>query len=149
MHHTNQNGGCTWVCFKLCESMCETARLITCRQTCIGSARSLMRACIPYTYTFLHAIQKPDHDVEGEFDPEHVDHALFDEIIWATIAARVPAFEQLKLKAAWSGLYEYSTLDQNSFMGRMPHCHNLQRFATALAGMGCSKALPQVKQWRR
>ena len=66
----------------------------------------------------------PDHDVE-EFNPEDVDHALFDEVIWPTIANRVPAFEQLKLKAAWSGLYEYSTLDQNAFIGRMPQVPDL------------------------
>jgi glycine/D-amino acid oxidase-like deaminating enzyme len=37
----------------------------------------------------------------------------------------VPAFEEIKVKASWSGLYEYSTLDQNAFMGRMPQVDNL------------------------
>jgi len=42
-----------------------------------------------------------------------------------TNTRRVPAFEELKLKAAWSGLYEYSTLDQNAFIGAMPEIPNL------------------------
>jgi FAD-dependent oxidoreductase domain-containing protein 1 len=37
----------------------------------------------------------------------------------------VPAFERLKLMSFWSGLYEFSTLDQNAFMGRMPQVPDL------------------------
>ena len=67
-----------------------------------------------------------DEDVDlSKFDSRDVDHSLFEEVIWPTLASRVPAFEEIKVKASWSGLYEYSTLDQNAFMGRMPQVDNL------------------------
>jgi len=37
----------------------------------------------------------------------------------------VPAFQAIKLKSWWAGLYEYSTLDQNAFIGAMPGLPNL------------------------
>jgi FAD-dependent oxidoreductase domain-containing protein 1 len=50
--------------------------------------------------------------------PLEPDHRLFDDIIWPALAARVPAFEALRIEAAWAGYYEYSTFDQNGFVGR-------------------------------
>ena len=55
---------------------------------------------------------------------EAIDHGLFDEVIWPTLAHRVPAFEALRATGAWAGYYEYNTFDQNGIVGRLPGCAN-------------------------
>ena len=65
-----------------------------------------------------------DPDVSLE-DLEDVDHELFEEAIWPSLAARIPAFEALRVQASWAGLYEYNTLDQNAVVGRHPDAQNL------------------------
>ncbi len=47
-----------------------------------------------------------DPDRDPDTDPLEPDHALFDDIVWPALAARVPAFETLKLQRAWAGFYE-------------------------------------------
>ena len=62
-------------------------------------------------------------------DPEEldltVDHALFGERAWPLLAARVPAFERLRLTGSWAGHYEYNTFDQNGLVGPHPELPNL------------------------
>lgn len=66
-----------------------------------------------------------DEECEDDDDLEHVDHHLFDDIIWPTLAHRVPAFNAIKVKSAWSGFYDYNTFDQNAIVGHHPHFTNL------------------------
>ena len=76
---------------------------------------------------FICGVSPPsdrDKDV-NQLDTQDVDHELFEGVIWPTLAARVPAFQEIKLKRWWAGLYEYSTLDQNAFIGAMPGLPNL------------------------
>jgi glycine/D-amino acid oxidase-like deaminating enzyme len=56
---------------------------------------------------------------------EIVDHHLFDDVVWPTLANRVPAFNELKVKSAWSGFYDYNVFDQNAIIGYHPHFTNL------------------------
>ena len=49
---------------------------------------------------------------------EDIDYNLFDEVIWPTLAHRIPEFSQIKLLNAWMGLYDYNTFDQNGIVGR-------------------------------
>jgi glycine/D-amino acid oxidase-like deaminating enzyme len=65
----------------------------------------------------------PDGGELHELD--EVDHGLFDEIVWPTLYARCEAFGALKVQSAWSGFYEYNTLDQNAIIGNHPHVPNL------------------------
>ena len=56
-----------------------------------------------------------------DFDhlPLEPDLGLFESHIWPVLAARVPAFEALRVERAWAGYYEYNTADQNGLVGQM------------------------------
>lgn len=71
----------------------------------------------------------PDADVDTAFSDDEsleiVDHHLFEETIWPTLAHRIPAFNELKVKSAWSGFYDYNRVDQNAIIGYHPSFTNL------------------------
>jgi sarcosine oxidase len=64
-----------------------------------------------------------------------VDYALFDDVVWPTLAHRIPAFEAVKLESAWAGLYAYNTMDQNAVLGPHPEITNFF-FANGFSGHG-------------
>jgi FAD-dependent oxidoreductase domain-containing protein 1 len=68
-----------------------------------------------------------------------VDHGLFDDVIWPTLARRVPAFEALRATGAWAGYYEYNTFDQNGIVGALPGCANAF-IACGFSGHGIQQA---------
>jgi glycine/D-amino acid oxidase-like deaminating enzyme len=51
---------------------------------------------------------------------DQIDHGLFDEFVWPRLAARVPAFEAVRVTGAWAGYYEFNTFDQNGLVGALP-----------------------------
>ncbi|MGF6931863.1 glycine/D-amino acid oxidase-like deaminating enzyme [Paraburkholderia sp. UCT70] len=66
---------------------------------------------------------------------DEVDHVLFDDVIWPTLANRVPQFEALRVQNCWSGYYEYNVLDQNAIIGHHPDIDNCI-FANGFSGHG-------------
>ena len=78
-----------------------------------------------------------------EADPDEppltVEDAMFEDIIWPVIAARVPAFETLKVASAWAGYYEFNLFDQNGVVGPHPAAPNVLH-ATGFSGHGMQHA---------
>jgi FAD-dependent oxidoreductase domain-containing protein 1 len=44
----------------------------------------------------------------------------FEEVVWPACASRIPAFEKLRLKREWAGLYDECELDGNMILGNWP-----------------------------
>jgi glycine/D-amino acid oxidase-like deaminating enzyme len=70
---------------------------------------------------------------------ETVDHGLFDDVLWPVLAARVPAFEALRVRAAWAGYYEMNTWDHNGLAGPLPGWRNAHA-ACGFSGHGMQQA---------
>jgi FAD-dependent oxidoreductase domain-containing protein 1 len=70
-----------------------------------------------------------------------IDHAQFDEQLWPTLAARIPALEALRVRSAWAGYYEMNTFDHNGLVGALPGVPNVFT-ACGFSGHGMQHALP-------
>ncbi|EYD77345.1 oxidoreductase, putative [Rubellimicrobium mesophilum DSM 19309] len=81
----------------------------------------------------------PDPDPAADPEDFHMDHAIWEEHIWPHLAARVPAFERLKVLHTWVGQYDYNTLDQNAVLGPSPEVPNFL-FANGFSGHGFQQA---------
>ncbi|XP_023246545.1 FAD-dependent oxidoreductase domain-containing protein 1 [Copidosoma floridanum] len=81
----------------------------------------------------------PEEHEEPATDNLDVDYEFFNNKIWPKLANRVPAFENLKVKSAWAGFYEYNTFDENGVIGYHPYHSNIL-FATGFSGHGIQKA---------
>lgn len=82
----------------------------------------------------------PPPDQDGDDLPlDEPDHAAFEAFVWPTLAARIPAFEALRLHRAWAGYYEMNGFDHNAIVGPHPACDNLI-FANGFSGHGLQQS---------
>ncbi len=76
---------------------------------------------------------------EDEPDPDEppltVEEEMFTERVWPVLAARVPAFERIRLASSWAGYYEMNLFDHNGIVGRHPALANVV-FAAGFSGHG-------------
>jgi sarcosine oxidase len=76
-------------------------------------------------------------------DPDTLDLDLdpdwFEERLWPGLAARVPAFETIKVRRAWAGHYAMNTFDANAILGPHPRIRNLH-FANGFSGHGLQQS---------
>ncbi|MDP6346716.1 MAG: FAD-binding oxidoreductase, partial [Alphaproteobacteria bacterium] len=78
-------------------------------------------------------------DQDPDCDDFELDYQLFDEVVWPTLAHRVPAFEAIKLSGAWAGLYDYNTFDQNAILGGHPDVAGIL-FCNGFSGHGIQQS---------
>ncbi|MGB5557717.1 MAG: FAD-binding oxidoreductase [Paracoccaceae bacterium] len=81
----------------------------------------------------------PDDDPAVAFDDFSMDHTIWEDKVWPAIAARVPAFERVKVINSWVGHYAYNTLDQNAIVGPHPEVGNFI-FVNGFSGHGLQQS---------
>lgn len=81
----------------------------------------------------------PDETGDPGGLPLEVDHGQFADRLWPALAARVPAFDAIRLTGAWAGYYEVNTFDHNAIIGAHPAIRNLL-FANGFSGHGIQQA---------
>uniref|UniRef100_A0A1Q3FJ94 Putative oxidoreductase n=1 Tax=Culex tarsalis TaxID=7177 RepID=A0A1Q3FJ94_CULTA len=79
--------------------------------------------------------RSPGPGEEPAVDNLDVDYDYFDSHVWPQLAKLVPSFENIKVKNAWAGFYEYNTFDENGIVGPHPYYNNLY-IATGFSGHG-------------
>jgi glycine/D-amino acid oxidase-like deaminating enzyme len=88
---------------------------------------------------FIAGIALPpdrDPDAWDDFEP---DLDLLEEVLWPLLAARIPAFAELRRVGAWAGHYEQCTLDSNALIGAVPGCAGFY-VAAGFSGHGVQHA---------
>lgn len=81
----------------------------------------------------------PRGDDAADVPLELIDHGLFDSVVWPALAARVPAFEALRVRSAWAGYYEVNSFDHNGLAGALPGWRNVYT-ACGFSGHGMQQA---------
>lgn len=67
------------------------------------------------------------------------DEKRFVEILWPELAEFVPAFDTLRLRRGWAGLYAVNTLDGNAILGEWPELKGFY-LANGFSGHGLQQA---------
>jgi FAD-dependent oxidoreductase domain-containing protein 1 len=111
---------------------------------CNDAAEAMRNGCMhfdisgfhwrPESQGFLWGCTPTDAD-EPEVKDWEVDYHWFEEHVWPLAATRVPAFEAVKLSAAWVGHYDYNWFDQNGIIGAHPAIGNFY-FGNGFSGHG-------------
>jgi FAD-dependent oxidoreductase domain-containing protein 1 len=92
----------------------------------------------PESRAFLANVSPPRERDPTTTDLE-VDYELFEATIWPALAARVPAFEAIKLRQAYSCHYDLNLLDENAILGRPPGLENFY-LASGFSGHGLQQS---------
>src|SRR5215831_3091192 len=81
----------------------------------------------------------PEEAEDPDCTDFEIDYRLYEDVVWPTLAHRIPAFEAIKLVRAWAGHYDYNTLDQNAILGPHPEIRNFY-FANGFSGHGLQQS---------
>lgn len=81
----------------------------------------------------------PQDNGPADYDDFSPCDAEFEEYIWPALYHRIPDFDALKVQRAWTGHYEYNTLDHNGIVGWHPEVTNFM-FANGFSGHGLQQS---------
>jgi len=122
---------------------CPTALLPGVPLLCDPSGMYVRREGDPERGLFLcggmESVATDDVDCVGYQEELVVDHELWENHLWPSLAHRIPAFEETKVVSSWAGFYDYNTLDQNALLGLLPGFTNFH-VATGFSGHGIQQA---------
>ena len=90
----------------------------------------------PQTYL---AGSKGDPDTPPDFDDFTMDHGLWENHVWPTLATRVRQFEAIRVVNEWAGHYDYNHFDQNAIHGAHPDVENFF-FINGFSGRGLQQS---------
>ncbi|MCB1376264.1 MAG: FAD-binding oxidoreductase, partial [Rhodobacteraceae bacterium] len=88
---------------------------------------------------FITGFAPPEAQDCDDLPLDQPELAAFEDFVWPTLAARIPAFEALRLERAWAGYYEMNTFDHNAIVGPHPACDKLL-FANGFSGHGLQQS---------
>ena len=88
---------------------------------------------------YICGLNQDEASEPTNMDLKHIDYDYFEKRIKPSLVNRCAAFKNLKVVDAWSGYYEYNTLDQNLIIGRHPMHPNFI-FANGSSGHGLQHA---------
>ena len=80
-----------------------------------------------------------DHDPAVAYDDFALDHSLWEELIWPTIATRIPQFEAIKVQNEWVGHYAMNVFDHNAITGPHAEIENFL-FLNGFSGHGLQQS---------
>jgi FAD-dependent oxidoreductase domain-containing protein 1 len=69
-----------------------------------------------------------------------VDYDYFDNVVWPLLALRVPAFEALKVRRGWAGMYDQNRFDGNLMIGPWEGQVDNFHVAVGFSGHGLQQA---------
>ncbi len=92
----------------------------------------------PEGRTYVVGYSQPESE-DPDCDDFEVIWPQFEEVLWPSIANRVPAFENLKLSRAWAGHYDLNLFDHNAIVGRLPGYQNAY-LAAGFSGHGVQQS---------
>lgn len=81
----------------------------------------------------------PEEDADAADLPLEVDRTEWEDRLWPALAARVPAFDAVRVTNSWAGYYEVNTFDHNAIIGPHTEISNLL-FANGFSGHGIQQA---------
>jgi glycine/D-amino acid oxidase-like deaminating enzyme len=81
----------------------------------------------------------PREDGPVPFDDLAMDHALWEDRVWPCLAARIPAFEAIRVTSEWAGHYDYNPFDRNAILGPHPEVENFH-FINGFSGHGLQQS---------
>jgi len=80
-----------------------------------------------------------DIDPAVAFDDFHMDHTIWQDHIWPTLATRIPQFEAIKVISEWAGHYAMNVFDHNAITGPHPDIENFI-FLNGFSGHGLQQS---------
>lgn len=80
-----------------------------------------------------------DPDPAVDFDDFAMDHGIWENHVWPTLATRIPQFEAIRVITEWAGHYAFNTLDQNAVLGPHPEVENFN-FINGFSGHGLQQS---------